>query len=138
MCLDAYMRIEPAMASRALSTFAMPTRDVSCAICRCRLSSETVSSSTMPMVPTPAAARYISTGEPSPRPHHQHARGFQLLLALAAHLAQHEMPLVALYFSGVRAMPGCSHRLGLGTVYRIYAGGTPPFHPMSAAPQPIC
>jgi hypothetical protein len=52
--------------SDALSTLRRPTSCVVCAICRCRLSSETRSSSTMPMLPTPTAARYISTGEPSP------------------------------------------------------------------------
>jgi hypothetical protein len=35
-------------------------------ICRWRLLSSTVSKSTMPSVPTPAAARYISAGEPRP------------------------------------------------------------------------
>src|SRR5258705_468256 len=33
---------------------------------RCRLDSETMSSSTAPSVPTPAAARYIRTGAPRP------------------------------------------------------------------------
>ena len=33
---------------------------------RCRLDSSTVSKSTTPSVPTPAAARYISAGEPRP------------------------------------------------------------------------
>src|SRR6478672_2551204 len=35
-------------------------------ICRCRFDSSTTSNSTMPKVPTPAAARYISAGDPSP------------------------------------------------------------------------
>jgi hypothetical protein len=35
-------------------------------IWRCRFDSSTVSNSTMPSVPTPAAARYISAGEPRP------------------------------------------------------------------------
>ena len=35
-------------------------------IWRCRFDSSTVSNSTMPRVPTPAAARYISAGLPRP------------------------------------------------------------------------
>ena len=35
-------------------------------IWRCRFDSSTVSNSTMPSVPTPAAARYSSAGLPSP------------------------------------------------------------------------
>ena len=42
---------------RADSVFAMPTRSVVCRICRCRFESSTMSSSMMPSVPTPAAAR---------------------------------------------------------------------------------
>src|SRR5215218_2118513 len=54
------------MESRALSAFDRPTSDCPWMIWRCRLDSSTVSNSTMPSVPTPAAARYISVGEPSP------------------------------------------------------------------------
>jgi len=35
-------------------------------ICRCRFEVSTTSKSMMPRVPTPAAARYISAGEPRP------------------------------------------------------------------------
>src|SRR4051794_2304874 len=52
--------------SRALSAFDRPTSDWPWMIWRCRLDSSTTSNSTIPRVPTPAAARYMSTGEPSP------------------------------------------------------------------------
>src|SRR3954447_1892258 len=52
--------------SRALSALDRPTSEAPWMIWRCRLDSSTTSNSTMPSVPTPAAARYISTGEPSP------------------------------------------------------------------------
>src|SRR5688500_9089583 len=54
------------MESRALSAFERPTSDCPWMIWRCRLDSSTVSNSTMPSVPTPAAARYMRTGEPRP------------------------------------------------------------------------
>src|SRR3954449_10301249 len=50
--------------SRALSALDRPMSDTPWMIWRCRLDSSTVSNSTMPRVPTPAAARYMSTGEP--------------------------------------------------------------------------
>src|SRR4051812_38747649 len=51
---------------RADSVLGIPTRSVSCRICRCRFDSSTTSSSTIPSRPTPAAARYSPAGEPSP------------------------------------------------------------------------
>ena len=52
--------------SRADSALDRPMSDCPWMIWRCRLDSSTVSNSTMPSVPTPAAARYISAGEPRP------------------------------------------------------------------------
>ena len=87
------------MARAALSIFAMPTAAVSWITCRCRLESDTMSSSTMPSVPTPAAARYCSTGAPSPpAPIDQHAGALQPLLAGAADLRQHDVARIAFEF----------------------------------------
>ena len=47
-------------------SFGLPIHDWPWMICRCRLEVSTLSSSTMPMVPMPAAARYRAIGEPSP------------------------------------------------------------------------
>ena len=52
--------------SRADSTFGRPTSSVPCEIWRWRFDRSTRSKSTSPIVPTPAAARYIAIGEPSP------------------------------------------------------------------------
>ncbi|SKT88888.1 Uncharacterised protein [Mycobacteroides abscessus subsp. abscessus] len=52
--------------SRALCALDLPISDWPWMIWRCRLDSSTTSNSTMPMVPTPAAARYNSVGDPSP------------------------------------------------------------------------
>src|ERR1017187_9649075 len=52
--------------SAALMSLCLPTSPVKWMICRCRLLKSTVSNSTMPMVPTPAAVRYNAIGEPSP------------------------------------------------------------------------
>ena len=45
-------------------------------IWRCRFDSSTVSKSTIPNVPTPAAARYMRAGEPSPPAPTQSTRAF--------------------------------------------------------------
>lgn len=50
----------------ALSTFGIPTRSVAWRIWRWRFDASTTSSSIMPMVPTPAEARYMLDGEPRP------------------------------------------------------------------------
>ena len=50
----------------AESTLRSPTRSRLWRIWRCRLEASTSSMSTMPIVPTPAAARYSAAGEPSP------------------------------------------------------------------------
>ena len=52
--------------SAAESSFLRPTSFVPWMICRCRFVKSTTSKSTMPMRPTPAAARYIPSGAPSP------------------------------------------------------------------------
>ena len=54
------------MRAAAESTFGVPSAPVEWRTCRCRLDSSTTSSSTTPITPTPAAARYISVGEPRP------------------------------------------------------------------------
>ena len=54
------------MVAAADSALGRPMSDWPWMIWRCRLDSSTVSKSTMPSVPTPAAARYISAGEPRP------------------------------------------------------------------------
>ena len=56
----------PLIRSAADSTFGLPTSSVSCRSWRCRLVRSTRSKSRIPSVPTPAAARYMATGEPSP------------------------------------------------------------------------
>jgi hypothetical protein len=58
--------LSAAMRARAESTFDCPTDVVSWTICRCRFVTSTASKSTIPIVPTPAAARYSSAGDPSP------------------------------------------------------------------------
>ncbi len=55
-----------AIAAAALSTFGVPISGVPWITWRCRFDSATVSSSITPSVPTPAAARYSSTGAPKP------------------------------------------------------------------------
>ncbi len=52
--------------SFADASFDRPTSGVPCSSCRWRLLKSTTSKSTMPSVPTPAAARYIAAGEPRP------------------------------------------------------------------------
>ena len=52
--------------SSAESTFGTPTRSVVWITWRCRFDRSTTSSSTIPSVPTPAAARYSAVGEPRP------------------------------------------------------------------------
>ena len=52
--------------SRADSAFDRPMSRWPWMIWRCRFDSSTTSKSTMPSVPTPAAARYIRAGEPRP------------------------------------------------------------------------
>jgi hypothetical protein len=54
------------IAAFALSTFGVPSVFSECAICRWRFDSSTMSASTIPMWPTPAAARYSAAGEPRP------------------------------------------------------------------------
>ena len=85
--------------SRADSALGRPMSLWPWMIWRCRLDSSTMSNSTMPSVPTPAAARYSSAGEPRPpAPTHEHLGVLQPLLpghrdvrddqvaAVAAHL----------------------------------------------------
>ena len=52
--------------SRADSAFGRPMSDWPWMTWRCRFDSSTSSNSTIPSVPTPAAARYSSAGLPSP------------------------------------------------------------------------
>src|SRR3989344_8953777 len=47
-------------------TVGAPTVFVVCIICLCKLFSSTLSKSAIPIVPTPAAARYINAGLPKP------------------------------------------------------------------------
>ena len=77
-------------------------------IWRCRLDSDTMSSSTTPSVPTPAAARYISAGAPSPPAPITSTDGLlQRGLAGAADLAQHDMAGVAFEFFGTQHVGRC-------------------------------
>ena len=74
--------------------------------CRCKFDSETDSLSTMPSVPTPAAARYISSRRAEPAgADHQHARSFERVLAGAADLAQHDVAGIAFKFVGAQHRP---------------------------------
>src|SRR6266567_4305710 len=68
----------------ALSTLGRPRSGVPWMTWRCRLESDTASSSTTPSVPTPAAARYSSPGAP------------QRELARSADLAQYDVAGVTL------------------------------------------
>jgi len=52
--------------ARAEATLGRPTMSAECMIWRCRLVRSTVSWSASARVPTPAAARYIAAGDPSP------------------------------------------------------------------------
>ena len=54
------------MVSAAESTFFLPISFVVWITCRCRLDRSTTSASTIPIVPTPAAARYSAAGAPRP------------------------------------------------------------------------
>src|SRR5438270_498897 len=54
----------PRTVSSADSSLRRPTSAVEWMICRCRLVKSTTSKSTIPSVPTPAAARYMSSGAP--------------------------------------------------------------------------
>ena len=65
-------------------------------IWRCRFDSSTTSKSMMPSVPTPAAARYISAGEPRPpAPTHQHLGVLQPLLPGHADVRDDQVARVA-------------------------------------------
>ena len=65
-------------------------------IWRCRFDSSTTSKSTMPSVPTPAAARYSSAGEPRPpAPDAQHLGVLQAPLPGLAHVRDDQVPGVA-------------------------------------------
>ncbi len=95
------------MAAAALATFGSPICPVAWMTCRCRLESDTTSSSITPSVPTPAAARYISTGAPRPPgADHQHARVLERRLPGPADLAQHDVARVTLQLLG--AQHGCT------------------------------
>ena len=86
----------------ALSTLAAPIDAVSWITCRCRLDSDTVSSSTMPSVPTPAAARYSQHRRAEAAgADHQHARALQLLLA-----RRRRSPAARCGGHSVRVLPG--------------------------------
>mmetsp|Transcript_7170 Transcript_7170/g.24385 ORF Transcript_7170/g.24385 Transcript_7170/m.24385 type:complete len:203 (+) Transcript_7170:102-710(+) len=58
-----FTRFNVSAADAALGT---PTAPLACTICRWRFDTSTSSSSTMVSFPTPAAARYMSAGEPRP------------------------------------------------------------------------
>ena len=52
--------------SLALIVLLIPIFEFLCIICLCKLDNSTLSSSIIPIVPTPAAARYNNSGDPSP------------------------------------------------------------------------
>jgi hypothetical protein len=58
--------LSPSIVARADSVFFCPTRAVEWMIWRWRFDMSTTSKSTIPIVPTPAAARYSAAGEPRP------------------------------------------------------------------------
>ena len=81
---------------------ASPMRSVVCRIWRCRFVSSTTSASTMPSVPTPAAARYSAAGEPRPpAPISSTFEAEQLELAGLADLGDQDVPAVAAALVGV-------------------------------------
>jgi hypothetical protein len=89
------------IAISAESTFGTPTRSVVWMTWRWRFETSTTSSSTIPSVPTPAAARYRAVGEPRPpAPRQEDLRVEQLLLPLLADLGQQEVARVALALLG--------------------------------------
>src|SRR5262249_46677065 len=88
--------LRPPSVCFALSTFGMPMRSSAWMICRCRLDTSTTSSSMMPSVPTPAAARYSAPGAPrAPRPGDRRARFDPFNLPRLAHLGQHRVARIA-------------------------------------------
>src|ERR1700745_4189864 len=87
----------PLTAISAESTFGVPIRSVVWMTWRCRLERSTSSSSTMPSVPTPAAARESAVGGPEPAgAEQQHLRVEQLRLALEPDLGDEQVARVAL------------------------------------------
>ena len=83
--------------SFADASFDRPTSGVPWMICRCRLLKSTTSKSTMPIRPTPAAARYIAAGEPRPpAPMQSTLPAFSSPLTVHADLRHDQMPAVAL------------------------------------------
>ena len=85
----------------AESTLRSPIRSMLWRIWRCRLDSSTTSMSMMPIVPTPAAARYSAAGEPRPpAPSSSTLDVEQLLLAGLADLGQEQVALVAVALLG--------------------------------------
>ena len=100
---------------------------------RWRLDTSTVSKSTMPMVPTPAAARYSRPGAPRPpAPMNSTLEPSNLRLALGTHLGDQQVPAVALLLlprqddrRGPRAaarLPGleaAAHGPDIGVAHRL-------------------
>src|SRR3982074_3633168 len=85
----------------AESTLRSPMRSMLCSTWRCRLDASTTSMSMMPMVPTPAAARYNAAGGPQAAGAQQQPLGVeQLLLAGHVDLGQQQVALVAVALLG--------------------------------------
>src|SRR5712691_9812857 len=96
------------MAPFADSTFGSPSDSVECTIWRCRFDSSTTSASTIPMRPTPAAARYSDAGEPRP-PAPASRSVEQLQLPFLAHLRNQQVAALTRAPRGVQpslALPG--------------------------------
>ena len=86
---------------RADSTFRSPIRSFVWRICRCRFDRSTTSKSTIPIVPTPAAARYRAAGRAETAgADEQRLRAEQPRLAGRADLGDQEMAAVALLLLG--------------------------------------
>ena len=95
--LDPHVRIDVERGGPAPTPVsAGPASSVPWMIWRCRLLSSTTSKSTRPMRPTPAAARYMTSGEPSPpAPTASTLRGLELLLPGHADFGHDQVPAVA-------------------------------------------
>ena len=93
----AHVGVDGAAGGRGASrSFGRPTSGVPCSTWRWRLLKSTTSKSTRPMRPTPAAARYRPSGEPSPpAADEQHLAGFELLLPLHADFGHDQVAAVA-------------------------------------------
>ena len=115
----------PARRCRADSTLGVPTLAVECTICRCKFDSSTTSSSTTPIVPTPAAARYSGAGEPRPpAPRTDHRGAFQPPLPLHADVVEDQVARVPPDLVVRERWVGRRRRVGGGVEFGFHRHGS--------------